>query len=92
MDALYVAIAEQLADTRQRLDVIRNGLDDHQHGTARIRPSAPHIQPQNITATNTATELTLRGAAERDRRQQESLERRDRDEVERDQRHHRRRL
>src|SRR5688572_19149590 len=28
-------------------------------GTARIKPIGPHNQPQNITATNIATELTL---------------------------------
>src|SRR5688572_2070847 len=28
-------------------------------GTARMRPSGPHIQPQNITNTKTDTELTL---------------------------------
>src|ERR1051325_4564511 len=28
-------------------------------GTPRISPSGPHIQPQNITVTNTATEFAL---------------------------------
>ena len=57
-----------------------------------MRPSGPHIQPQNITDTKIDTELTLRRAAERDRREHESFERGDRDRRERDERHHRRGL